>query len=164
LPTLLVRSSGHHSARLVEQEINLGGGGDRLTIHFDPIAPQVDVRLRIATDCTIQPHSPRVDKIACFGARAIAELRESASQAHLPGAIRASHASMLNEGESFFRHRRSVNPQLSAVGSFAPWHDCRRPAYRTSVSGRYGWCRETARYNSPRHTAGRGLTSPKSAS
>ena len=97
LPAFFVGRSGYGSTRLVEHEINPGGGGQRLTVHFHSIALQADSRLRIATDCAIETHPPRPDEIRSLGARAVAKLRKGARQSHVPGMFRASHAPMLTE-------------------------------------------------------------------
>jgi hypothetical protein len=43
-----------------------------------------------------------MDEIKCLGTGAVAELRQSARQTYLPGAIRGGHASIVNEGEPGF--------------------------------------------------------------
>ena len=47
LPSFFVRGSGNHSARLVEHEINPGGGCQRPAIDFDTIVLQSDRSFRI---------------------------------------------------------------------------------------------------------------------
>ncbi len=132
LPALFVRGRGHGSARFVEHEINPGSGGNRLTIHFNAIALQANPRLRIATDCALQPRPSGMDKIKCLGTGTIAELGKGASQTHMTRAFRAGHVSMLTERELRLRNEDGSIRSVPVRGSSGypqsdhKWQQCRR--------------------------------------
>jgi hypothetical protein len=58
-----------------------------------------------------------MDEIKCLGTGAVAELRQSARQTYLPGAIRGGHASIVNEGEPGFGCRRIERVKSSQVAT-----------------------------------------------
>src|SRR5207253_10442649 len=95
LSSLLIRSCGHNAATLIHHEIDQRAGLDGNSVDLDPIPANMDWRLRISREISIQANMAAANQPECFGARTVSELRKSARQPDSPRWMSHFHGTIL---------------------------------------------------------------------
>ena len=98
LAALLIASRGHHTARLVHHQAELGCRCDCRTVDFNLVPLQLDRGFRITLNRPIDSHASRPHKLKGLGTRTIPQLGKRPCQADSPAGVFGDHIVMLNDG------------------------------------------------------------------